>query len=67
MDYFECSECQGVLHCEHAPAVCPHCGLVAEFCRIDETAVEEHYANEDLYPLEIEFVPAEEGWVRAFW
>lgn len=52
--YFECSECQVVLHAEHPPLICPRCGLAGViFCSIDEGELAEHLAEGDEWPLEL--------------
>jgi hypothetical protein len=53
--YFECSECQNVVHCEAAPFVCPRCGLAGvTFTRVDALAVVQHLLEGDDEPWELD-------------
>ncbi len=63
--YYECNECQVVLHGDRPPVVCPNCGLAGVlYSPVDDATVAEHLAEGDeTIELELEFIP-DDGPIR---
>ena len=61
--YFECDECQVILHGESPPLVCPSCGLAGVlYSPVDEATVSTHLAEGER-TIELGFIPDDSpGW-----